>query len=123
MIVDGQAVFPIPGYPDYFITKTGWVWAKRKRKRWLKQSIISGYRICSLYNRDGEMAKHYIHRLLLETFVCPCPRGMECNHKNGNRLDVDLGNLEWVTPAENVQNQILRGTHKSVIGCKQTKTM
>lgn len=45
-----------------------------------------------------------VHRLVLETFIGMCPDGMECNHKNGNKEDNRLENLEWVTKSSNQEH-------------------
>ncbi len=39
----------------------------------------------------------YVHRLVLEAFVGPCPEGMRSRRKNGDPLDNALSNLEWDT--------------------------
>lgn len=53
-------------------------------------------------------------RSVLETFVGPCPEGMECCHfperdRSNNRLD----NLRWDTHHENVLDAVRHGTHLS----------
>jgi hypothetical protein len=55
--------------------------------------------------RKGKMVKTYKwHRLVLETFE-ECPKGKtQVNHKNGNKLDNRLKNLEWVTKSENLSH-------------------
>jgi hypothetical protein len=50
-----------------------------------------------------------IHRLVLESFVGPCPEGMQCRHLNGNRQDNRLVNLCWGTPVENWQDRKKHG--------------
>lgn len=50
----------------------------------------------------GSKLRNYrVHRLVMASFVGPCPDGMEVNHKNGNPSDNRLSNLEYTTPKEN----------------------
>lgn len=56
-------------------------------------------------------AGRHLHRMLMETFV-PCPGDFKdymVNHKNGNKHDFRLENLEWVTPQENCQHAFVTG--------------
>lgn len=43
---------------------------------------------------------HLTHRLIAETFLGPS-EGRQVNHRNGDRSDNRLENLEWVTCSEN----------------------
>lgn len=54
-----------------------------------------------------------IHRLVLETFVGPCPKDMECRHLDGNPKNNCLENLRWGTRYENQQDSIKHGTKYS----------
>ena len=45
-----------------------------------------------------------VHRIVLCTFVGPCPKNHVCNHINADPGDNRIRNLEWVTPAENVRH-------------------
>ena len=55
-----------------------------------------------------KQVRKYIHRLVLETFVGPCPKGTQCRHLNNDKLDNRLSNLIWGTQK---QNQLDRWTH------------
>ena len=56
-----------------------------------------------------------IHRLVLEAFVGPCPEGKECNHKNHERDDNELTNLEWVTRSENNKHRRMTDKWRAAI--------
>jgi transcriptional regulator with XRE-family HTH domain len=60
--------------------------------------------------KNGVRKKHKVHRLILETFVGPCPPGMECRHLDGNPQNNRLDNLCWGTPKENQADRIVHGT-------------
>lgn len=100
---------PIQGFSSYEITKTGKVWSHISN-RWLKPRKNSrGYLYVNLYRNKRAYSKR-IHRLVLETFVGPCPDVMECRHLNGNTEDNRLSNLCWGTHQENIQDAIKHGT-------------
>lgn len=76
----------------------------------LKEKDIRGYKNISLiqYNENMERIRKYtrqVHRLVLETF-CPCENmpSLQVNHKNGDKGDNRLENLEWTTPSENTRH-------------------
>lgn len=50
---------------------------------------------------DNRRSYRFAHRLTYETFVGPIPDGQQINHKNGNKQDNRLANLEAVTPSQN----------------------
>jgi hypothetical protein len=59
-----------------------------------------------------------IHRLVLETFVGPCPENCECRHLDSNRSNPDLTNLSWGTRKENAIDRKSNGTEIFVNGEK-----
>lgn len=63
--------------------------------------------------RGGINKPYLVHRLVLETFVGPCPPGMECRHIDGNRQNNKFDNLKWGTHSENVCDSIFHGTHRT----------
>jgi hypothetical protein len=61
-------------------------------------------------SKDGVAKHHYIHRLVLETFVGPRPKGMEACHKDDNPWNNRVDNLRWDTPKNNQADKIKHGT-------------
>lgn len=75
---------------------------KDKNEKSLKQIINnSGY--CRVNLCWNSKHKHYfVHRLIWEAFNGPIPKGLQINHKDENKLNNCLSNLEMVTPQYNV---------------------
>lgn len=79
-------------------------------KRIKKQSITTrGYCRIILYKKNKRKWIH-THRLVLETFIGPCPKEMQCRHLDGNPLNNKLSNLKWGTSSENTQDAIKHKT-------------
>lgn len=97
----------IPDYPNYSITTSGIVFNKKKGKpvKWFKSS--SGYWEVDL-SKDGTHKRFSVHRLVAIVFI-PNPNNLpEVNHKDGNRLNPDISNLEWVTGRQNIRHGFVR---------------
>lgn len=93
----------IPGYPGYTIDVHGEIISLQRKKPVKHEICHDGYPMVRLTYSEGRKRKT-VHRLLAETFL-PRPEGAtQVNHKNGDRADFSLGNLEWVTMSENVRH-------------------
>jgi len=103
----------IRDYPDYSITKSGKVWS-RISKRFLRSAINSrGYLQVWLCHNKKRKSRH-VHRLVLETYAGPCPKGMVCRHLNGDQRDNRFTNLCWGTVRENTLDAFKHGTRTNV---------
>ena len=60
---------------------------------------------------NGKVKRLYVHRLVLEAFVGPCPPGMECCHNDGNPANNALSNLRWDTRGANIEDAVRHGTY------------
>ena len=77
-------------------------------------------RIVATFVRQGRLFVNFsdgdkrqtctIHRLVLEAFVGPRPKGMECRHLDGNPAHNYLDNLVWGTKFENETDRVRHGT-------------
>lgn len=113
----------VPGFPDYAIGNDGTVWSRKnarggKMVAWEKINGVpskSGHVGLTMFEQ-GRRKTAYVHRLVLELFVGPCPRGCECRHLNDNPRDNRLENLRWGTRSENMRDAVRNG--KARIGAK-----
>lgn len=113
----------IEGFEDlYAATKEGKIWAypklgysnsgRWKEGRFLKPWLIGhGYETVSLYQK-GKTFKYLVHRLVAKTFI-PNPNSLrEVNHKDADKRNNRIENLEWVSSKENKQHAIKRGLYR-----------
>lgn len=92
-------------FPDYEISDEGGLRRVTPSRgtqvgRVRKPQFLNGY-VAYWLKRDGHVLARYAHRMVADAFLGPIPRGMQVNHKNGDRSDCRLDNLEIVTNAEN----------------------
>lgn len=81
-----------------------------KKGQLLSQSIdSSGYSSIS-FSFSGKTITRRVHRILMLSFeqISGC-EGLEVNHKDGNKQNNTLLNLEWMTKQENMQHAIENG--------------
>lgn len=111
----------IKEFPGYYITRDGRVWSRIARNgsggltdtyRLMKaRKNEYGYPFVMLGGKNRK--KRFIHRLLLETFVGPCPPGMQCRHLDGDPGNYSMTNIEWGTPLQNIEDRRRHGTDNS----------
>ncbi len=75
------------------------------------QRELTGTRTLNGYCSVGICGKRfYVHRLVAQTYLGPAPfEGATVNHKNGNKLDNHVDNLEWLSRADNARHQWANG--------------
>lgn len=62
----------------------------------------SGYVRVPLYNDENEYKQTLVHRLVYMAHVGPIPKGMQINHKDEDKTNNCIENLEVVTPKQNI---------------------
>jgi hypothetical protein len=101
---------PIPNYENYFATKNGDIFSN-KRGKLIKltprKNKKARYFSVILYS-NGLKKGMFIHRLIAFTFLeKPHNEKTEVNHKNLNKLDNSVDNLEWISHSDNVKHHDL----------------
>ena len=98
----------------YFITKDGKC-KNQKTNKWLKGQISKyGYLTYQISTNLGKK-RLYAHRMVAETYLDKIKGKTEVNHKDGNKLNNNLSNLEWVTSKENKIHATNLGLRDSVL--------
>lgn len=91
-------------FPDYEICQYGVV-RNKKTSKIMSVWLRAGYPTVSLC-RDGKQYKVLLHRLLALAFI-PNPNNKpQINHRDGDKQNNDLSNLEWATSSENLTHAI-----------------
>ena len=90
----------IENYPNYTISDKGEIVNTNTNKKLKGYIRKDGYVIISL-SKGGKKYKCYLHRLVAETFI-PNPNNLpQVNHKDEDKSNNDVTNLEWITPKDN----------------------
>lgn len=112
----------IPGFRGFYRADTGGqIWScyrrgrsKDRKGRWrlLKLTLREdGYLWIYLWDGDQYVARA-VHRLVLEAFVGPRPKGLVGRHFPDNTpTNNHLSNLQWSTQRANLLDKIQNGTH------------
>lgn len=122
MVFEQKEFTPIEGYEDYYICKeTTEILSTKKRKntvgntaKILKQvnnskNPSNNYYIVTLVDSYGRRKNTSVHRLMCLTFLPNPEKKAHVNHKDGNKLNNQLSNLEWATEKENSQHAVDTG--------------
>lgn len=107
---------PVVGYEElYEISNFGrvkrlarWFKTKGESQQWRKELILTprlsdnGYQRVELYDIDGKRKKYRVHRLVAEAFI-PNPYNLpQVNHKDENKTNNVVSNLEWCNCQYNI---------------------
>ena len=107
--------------PDYRVGSDGSIWNRHGKKMRGSPCNQSGHLQVMLYIA-GKRVSRLIHRIVLETFVGPCPVGMESRHfPDRDPTNNAIGNLQWATRQTNFADKILHGTDSRGERCGNSK--
>jgi len=104
----------IKGHPGYYVTSCGKVVSNKGRHLLVMAPVNNGF---GYWRVKFSTRVHYtVHRLVAEHFI-PNPKSLqELNHKDGNKDNNNMKNLEWCTRGENIKHAYATGLRQRPIG-------
>lgn len=97
---------------NYLVSEDGKIFNAKTKKELKKNKMNTGYESVTIYDsgKKGGTRKT-VHRLVAETFI-PNPENKEfVNHKDGNKTNNCVSNLEWATRLENSHHAAVNGLY------------
>lgn len=94
----------IPGWEGlYACDNEGKIWSYRTNKFLSPSKNKKGY-LHVTFTNNGKRYDYRVHRLVAMTFLDNRENKEQVNHKDGNKSNNYLSNLEWCTAEENIEH-------------------
>lgn len=101
----------IKGFSNYFVDKDGTITTKSGKV--LKHFTDNYGYACVSLRKDGKSYTKRVHRLVGETYLKPVKGKNIINHKDGDKKNCHIDNLEYMSNAENTQHGYDNNLYKS----------
>lgn len=98
----------IDGYDGYMVSNFGRVISLKVGRELSWQVTPNGYAVVGLY-KNNHRSRALVHRLVAKAFIDNPENLPEVNHKDGNKLNNIVSNLEWVSREQNIQHAVKQG--------------
>lgn len=99
---NNELFMDIKGYEDrYQVSTDGRVWSIISQRYLKPIETKNGYLVVHLTAKNGKKKLEYIHRLVALTFIDNPGRYPEVNHKDENKHNNNVENLEWCNRSYN----------------------
>lgn len=108
----------IPNHAGYYADTDGNIYNKKGHR--LVPQKAGSYVCVDLPIGNGKFKKFTIHRLVATTFIKNDDNKPQVNHKDGNKHNNSVANLEWNTRSENQKHRFHKLLH-SHFGEKNTQ--
>ena len=95
----------VKGFSQYFVSNGGRVFSLRYgRLKELTPYTVGGYKEVKLVGDDGNIRQLYVHRLVAQAFIANPGKLPEINHKDENKANNCVDNLEWCDRLHNMRH-------------------
>lgn len=97
----------IKGYDGkYQVSSWGRIYNTKYGRFVAPEETRKGYLRVDLFDEGGNRKHHKVHRLVAKAFIVNPENKPQVNHKDGNKRNNSITNLEWVTNEENLAHRI-----------------
>lgn len=122
ILINGEIAYRYIKNPYYYITKSGILYStyikggqgkydiSRIRKVAYGEDDDGYYRVVLSLNGKRQYVK--VHQIVANQFLRICSNNMVVNHKDGNKHNNDVDNLEYITSLENTRHAWKMGLNK-----------
>lgn len=93
---------------SYYVTACGRVFNKYHGME-MKRYFCKNSYVYVFLHKVNKRHSRTVHSLVMEAFVGKPPRNKEINHKDGNKHNCNLSNLEYVTHKQNTRHAKVNG--------------
>lgn len=113
IIIDGIQTKTFPLNDNYLVSKNGDIYSKKDKKWVVRFNRGNGYYAVNIF-LDGCRKMVSVHRIVVLTYLgLPTEEQPHVNHKDGDKLNNHISNLEWCNRKENQRHAWKNGLHEN----------
>ncbi len=104
--------YPIPGFDGYFATYSGEIISYKRGKREIKKVNLGKKGYCTVGltpNGTSQQNRQRIHIMVALAWISNPENKPQVNHKDGNKQNNCVKNLEWATSSEQIRHAYKTG--------------
>ena len=110
--------YPLFGFYGYYVDIDGNIYSVKSGKILKQDTNKQGYQTVGLYNTIGKSIRQRVHRLVASVFILNPYNLPQINHKDGDKKNNHVSNLEWCTGKYNSKHSWNTGLRKPSRGEK-----
>ena len=80
--------------------------------KWLSKKVDKDGYLVTMFTINGKTTTYKIHRLVALAFIPNPENKPQVNHKDGNKQNNNVDNLEWMTSGDNTRHAHINGLTK-----------
>lgn len=100
---------------DRYVTQQGRgkAFTGLRKGRIIKQRLQNAGYFLVWLSKQGKIRAHTVHRLVAASFIDNPENMMDINHKDGDKKNNSVHNLEWCTRSQNIKHSYEKLNHKT----------